>query len=556
MLYYFHPFYIFGEVERNMKRKIVGILICMLMIATAIPAVGSLKNSMINATIPSAPLASKAANWTEIQNLLPSDGAANNYFGGSVSIDGDYALIGAENDDDNGAQSGSAYVFVHNGSTWTQQAKILAFDGEAGDNFGHSVSLSGNTAIIGAPYEDTYGEDFGAAYVFTRSGTTWTYKQKLYGRPRPAYFGLSVSLDGDTALFGTPTDNWYPGYNAGMVNWYTRSGDTWTDKGGFIPSDAAIGRYFGFSVSLDSNTALIGAPLDGSSAGIGNGSAYVFTRSGDTWTQRQKLLPSDSVLNDGFGMSVSLDGNTALIGTPNWIPYPQTSGPGYAYVFSNNGTTWTQQAKLSAQDGTKGDLFGMSISLDGDTALIGAPWDDDNGTSSGSAYVFTRTGTTWTQQQKLTASDGTAGDGFGCSVSLLSDTAFIGANLNDDNGANSGSAYIFVRETDTEPPIVNITRPKGIYLFDKEIIPLPSLNFALVVGKVTIIAEANDTQSGIEKVEFYVDNSLGATITTEPYQWLWNTSTGLFGKHTIYVKAFDNAGNEANSTTVNVWRFF
>ena len=259
-------------------------------------------------------------NWTEIQRLLSLDHAAGDAFGVSVSLYGDTALIGATGDDDNGNKSGSAYVFTDTGTNWTQQAKLLASDGAKGDCFGNSVSLDRDTALIGASNDDDYGDASGSAYVFARNGTTWTQQAKL------------------------------------------------------LASDGTAWYYFGYSVSLDGYTALIGAR-------------------GDDYTM------------------------------------------GSAYVFTGTGTNWTQQAKLVASSNRNDDFFGFSVSLDGDTALIGAIYDDDNGPDSGSAYVFIRTGTTWTQQAKLLDLDGAAWDKFGWSVSLYRDTALIGKINN--------SAYVF-----------------------------------------------------------------------------------------------------------------
>jgi hypothetical protein len=319
-----------------MKKKIIGMFVCMLLIATAVPAVESLKNSAINSTVPSPPLTSMAAKWTEKQKFLASDAAAGDYFGGSVSLDGDTALIGAAWDDDNGISSGSAYVFTRTGTNWTQQAKLLASDGVTGDYFGVSVSLSGDTALIGADGDDDNGASSGSAYVFTRTGTTWTQQQKL------------------TASDGVAED-----------------------------------RFAG-SVSLAGDTALIGAYRDDDN-GVDSGSAYVFTRTGTTWTQQQKLTASDGVAEDRFAGSVSLAGDTALIGA--YRDDDKGVDSGSAYVFTRTGTTWTQQQKLTASDGVAEDYFGFSVSLAGDTALIGAPLAGNNGV--GSAYVFTRTGNTW-----------------------------------------------------------------------------------------------------------------------------------------------------------------
>ena len=270
-------------------------------------------------------------DWNEQDKLLPSDGAAFDFFGGSVSIDGDYAIIGAS-DDDNGDASGSAYIFKRSGTTWTEQDKLLASDGAAFDFFGVSVSIDGDYAIIGAYGDADNGQDSGSAYIFTRSGTTWTEQAKL------------------------------------------------------LPSDGTTDDFFGWSVSIDGDYAIIGACFDGDN-GYESGSAYVFKRDGTTWTEQAKLLPSDGAAEDWFGFSVSIDGDYAIIGAPADDSNGYFSGS--AYVFTRSGTNWNEQDKLLASDGAEGDLFGWSVSIDGGYAIIGASDDDDNGQDSGSAYIFT-----------------------------------------------------------------------------------------------------------------------------------------------------------------------
>ena len=205
-------------------------------------------------------------------------------------------------------------------------------------------------------------------------------------------------------------------------------------------SDGAEGDSFGNSVALDGDTALVGAYRD-NDRGLSSGSAYFFTRSGGLWTQQQKLTASDGAEGDSFGNSVALDGDTALVGA--YIDDDRGSESGSAYFFTRSGGVWTQQQKLTASDGAEGDSFGSSVALDGDTALVGAYGDDDLGSNSGSAYIFTRSGGVWTQQAKLTALDGAAWDSFGYSVALDGDTVLVGANGDDDLGSNSGSVYFF-----------------------------------------------------------------------------------------------------------------
>ncbi|MSQ08671.1 MAG: hypothetical protein EXR44_05165, partial [Dehalococcoidia bacterium] len=212
---------------------------------------------------------------------------------------------------------------------------------------------------------------------------------------------------------------------------------TWTQQQKLTASDGAANDFFGYSVAVSGDTAVVGAWGDDSA----KGSAYVFTRSGSTWTQQQKLTASDGAAIDYFGYSVAVSGDTAVVGA-----YGDDSYKGSAYVFTRSGSTWTQQQKLTASDGAANDYFGGSVAVSGDTAVVGAYGDDSE---KGSAYVFTRSGSTWTQQQKLTASDGAANDFFGWSVAVSGDTAVVGARSDD---SSKGSAYMFVMHTATATP--------------------------------------------------------------------------------------------------------
>lgn len=416
------------------------------MIATAVPAVTSIKDDARNATTPSNPQTCMAGDWTEIQKLLASDGVADAAFGGGFSLDGDTAIIGACGDDDYGHWSGSAYVFIRNGTTWIQQAKLLPSDGGAVDaQFGGYLDLDGDTVIIGAFWDDDNGNHSGSAYVFTRAGTVWTEQQKLLPADGVAdmQFGISIDLDGDTVLIGANRDD-DNGNRSGSAYIYTRTGTTWTQQAKLIASDGATEERFGIDVALEGDTAMIGSETPDN--GDYSGSVYVFTRTGTIWTEQQKLLASDGAAGDWFGFAIALDGDTALFAAS----YDDDKGAqsGSAYIFTRTGSTWTEQQKLNASDGAVGDHFSeFAVALDGDTAIIGAYMDDDMGSASGSAYVFTRTGTTWTEVQKLTASDGAAGDYFSqYGVTLDGDTAFIGAWFDDNaNGVDAGSAYVFTK---------------------------------------------------------------------------------------------------------------
>ena len=251
------------------------------------------------------------------------------------------------------------------------------------------------------------------------------------------YFGYSVSVDGHTMVIGT-----LPFYfNSGSVYVYTHSGGTWTEQQKLTASDAAIFDGFGNSVSIEGDTIVIGAYGDDGSSG----SAYVFTHSGGTWTEQQKLTASDAAGGDVFGYAVSVDGDSIVIGAR--LDDDDAGNSGSAYVFTRSGTTWTEQQKLTASDAAGGDGFGNAVSVDGDSIVIGAYYDDDDAGNSGSAYVFTRSGTTWTEQQKLTASDAAKYDGFGHAISVDRNTILIGADGYSDH--YSGSAYVFTRSGTT-----------------------------------------------------------------------------------------------------------
>jgi uncharacterized repeat protein (TIGR02543 family) len=269
---------------------------------------------------------------------------------------------------------------------WSQQAKLTASDPAANDFFGYAVAVDGDTAVIGAVWDDEGSVDSGSAYIFTHSGGVWSQQAKL------------------------------------------------------TASDPATNDFFGFAVAVDGDTAVIGV-LQDDDDGVSSGSAYVFSRSGEVWSQQTKLTATDAAGGDVFGNAVAVNGDTAVIGA-----YRDDDGgvdSGSAYIFTRSGTTWSQQAKLTASDAAAGDYFGRSVAVSGDTAVIGAYWDDDGGNESGSAYVFSRNGGVWSQQAKLTASDPAANDFFGYAVAVSGDTAVIGAHLDDDGSSGSGSAYVF-----------------------------------------------------------------------------------------------------------------
>ncbi|MDI3287363.1 MYXO-CTERM sorting domain-containing protein [Polyangium sp. 15x6] len=370
--------------------------------------------------------------------LVANDGAASDYLGYSAALSGDTALVGAPDDDDNGTDSGSAYVFVRSNGVWTQQAKLLANDGAVSDNFGFSVALSGETALVGAFRDDDKGGLSGSAYVFVRSNGVWTQQAKLLANDGAVNdeFGYSVALSEEMALVGAFGDD-----NKGSAYVFVRNGGAWTQQAKLVASDGAVEDYFGHSVALSGDTALVGAYWD-DDKGNNAGSAYVFVRSNGVWAQQAKLVANDGAVEDNFGFSVAVSGETALVGA--YGDDDKGTESGSAYVFVRSDGAWTQQAKLVANDGQEADLLGVSVAVSGETALVGAYRDDDKGAYSGSAYVFVRSNGVWAQQAKLLANDGALNNEFGRSVALSGATALVGAYGNSEKASYAGAAYVFV----------------------------------------------------------------------------------------------------------------
>ncbi len=369
--------------------------------------------------------AAASGSSSQQAELTASDGGVYDSFGWAVSIYGSTAVVGALSGN---SGTGAAYVFVRSGSTWSQQAELTPSDGFGGDDFGVSVAISGSTVLVGSPYSTAAG----LAYVFVRSGSTWSQQAELTAADGGAWdaFGEAVALSGSTAVIGAPSHN----SDAGAAYVFVQSGVSWSQEDELTAADGASGDYFGSSVSVSSapvslsrSTVVVGAPSKNSSTGA----AYVFVQSGTSWPQQAELA-GDGAKYAQFGVSVAVSGATAVVGEIG------TSGnPGAAYVFVQSGTSWPQEAKLTASDGAAGDAFGLSVAIYHYTAVIGAPYHNSD---AGAAYVFVRSGVSWSQSAELIASDRASGDHFGSAVAIYGPSAIVGAPLKK---RETGAAYVF-----------------------------------------------------------------------------------------------------------------
>jgi len=318
---------------------------------------------------------------TSSMPLLPADGTPDDQFGWSIAVDGDTAVVGAWKDSDAGDRHGSVYVFARSGETWALETKLLAADVQTLHRYGWAVGVSGDTIVVGAFGDGTNGVNSGAAYIYTRTDTGWAQQAKLFA------------------------------------------------------SDARSNLEFGRDVAIDADTVVIGAPGDFGDA------AYVFTRDGTAWSQQARLTngAAPTLLSD-FGFSVDISADTVVVGD-----YIADDFAGAAYVFTRDAGVWSLQGELIGQEVAPADVFGRDVAIDGDTVIVGAYEDDNNGTRSGSAFIFHRTGSAWAQQAWLLPGDGNTGDFFGVQVDIDAERCVVGSINSDDAGDNAGSVYVYAR---------------------------------------------------------------------------------------------------------------
>ncbi len=397
--------------------------------------------------------------WENAHKSLPVDGEPSNHFGSSVAISGDLAIVGVPDDDEYGPHSGSVYLIEV--STGRQIFKLNVTDQSAYDYFGSAVAIDGSIAVIGAPFHRNRKNSTGAAYVIDLTTSQLISILRPVNGNDNGGFGSSVAIHGNRALIGAPDQN-NEGIESGAA--YIFNINTGRQLHKLQAPDGSDGDSFGTAVALNGKVAIIGADNDDTINGPSSGSAYLFNVT--TGRFISLLVPEDGESRDQFGFAVGVSANLAIIGAR--FDDDNGTGSGSAYVFDI--TTGRQITKLLATDGRAGDSFGISVAIHGNHALVGATGTDDNGYTSGSAYIFETT--TGRQLQKLLAPDGTVSDRFGLSVALGRNNAVIGATGDtNENGQSSGSAYFFRNQTSdyllsvTPDPLV--AGQEGIFTISK-----------------------------------------------------------------------------------------
>jgi len=380
--------------------------------------------------------------------LLPTQGEDDDRFGFSVAMAGDSALIGAPlADTPAGMNAGRAAVFHRRSDGWRHAATLVPEDGGADELFGWSVALDDGLALIGAKGVTGPNTEYpGAAYVFSARDESWQQTATLV--PDDAVggdtVGCSVTLTDDTALIGAADTDTAAGGKAGAAYVFERHGDRWQEAATLTPADAASAQLFGRSVAIEADTAVITAPNDFDRQGVGEGAAYVFERTDGGWVEQQRLAPADEMTWEVFGATLALAEETAVMGSPNdGTDHPNLSA-GSVWVYERTGDGWTLETRLVASDRDKDDLFGSGVAVADDTIVVGAMGDEDpNGRFGGSVYLFERTGGEWRQQEKLAPENGGSDEQFGRTVTLSDGTILIGADKAAVDGAATGAAYVY-----------------------------------------------------------------------------------------------------------------
>ncbi|MEH0021036.1 MAG: cohesin domain-containing protein [Desulfobacter sp.] len=363
-----------------------------------------------------------------VLKVWPNDGSKNKNFGHAVSIDGEYAAISAPGSKVHNVDPDGVSIYKKDGSSWVESTKLWGSDELQNREFGRSVSISEEYVVIGTWF---------SPYVFKRDGDTWTEQIRLF-KPGNQYIGNGpIAIDGDyiaAAAFGGPYI-------------FKQQGDTWINQTMLLTTDGAFAENYLTSISIDGEYLIVG--VSGTDfIGTNAGSAYIFKRDGDTWTEQAKLTAFDGFAYDYFGASVSISGNYAVVGAPNdddnrgdWQgDHPQDFNSGSAYVFKREGDTWRHHGKLTPSDVAESDFAASTASIDGDYVVIGSSRHKNGSVESGASWIFKQEDGVWIEYARLTATNWNEVR-FGNDVAIDGNYILSGAPWSGVNGEHSGSAY-------------------------------------------------------------------------------------------------------------------
>jgi hypothetical protein len=483
--------------------------------------------------------------WGLVQKLTASDATEYDSFGSSVAISGDTIVVGAENAGSGGIfsppPSGSAYVFARNQGgpdNWGQVGRLVALYEPPGIDFGCSVGISGDTVVVGAMADPIFGVGVlraGAAYIFERNSygvDLWGYVQTLSASDpeEDDWFGYSVAISGDAVVVGSLLDD-DAGSDSGSAYVFERNhggADNWAQVQKLVASDAEVEDYFGYRVAISGDTIVVGSPEDDDACPLDpecdSGSAYVFRRGGIEWEQQAKPTADDGASDDSFGFSVSLSGDTAVVGA-----YMKNTQTGAAYVLERNQDgveEWGRVQTLTASGVAPYDWLGYSVSLSRDTAVVGAPGDESG---RGTAYVFERnqggSADNWGEVAVLSVTvKADAGDNFGWAVAISGDTAVVGAPQDD---ANRGRAYVFERNQGGSADNWGQVAVLSATLYAD---PTDNFGWAVAISGDTIVVGAPGDDSDYGAAYVFERNQGGADQWGQVHRQPGSVTSGEFGR--------------------------
>lgn len=385
--------------------------------------------------------APKAHAQCQTARLIAGDTTiANEKYGAALALSQDTLAIGAKGAKSGAFSSGAAYIYQHSGSAWPFQQRLAPNPIRSGMEFGASIAIDGDACIVGSPMDHPGLASAGAAYIFRRSGSTWTQEARLLA-PDPQIgdqFAVSCAISGNLAVVGVPFKSDIS-LQAGCAYIYERIDGVWSEGVRIDAHDGVDAAFFGSSVACAPGLVIIGAINKFTGNGGGQGAVYIYRKSGSNWVRDPRLTPADAAPGDSFGSFVSLSGSALLIGAYG-VDAQAGTDQGAAYIYRAIGPNWTLESKLFASNAAPGDLFGSTGSISGDRALVGAYHAGD---SQGTGYLYSRSGTLWPESARLFASDPAADSAFSIGAAIDGTAIALGAQFVDGPQSNSGAAYLY-----------------------------------------------------------------------------------------------------------------
>jgi MYXO-CTERM domain-containing protein len=377
------------------------------------------------------------STWSETAQLVASDRQGGDYYGVSVAIDADTAVVGATSEDDGGQGAGAAYVYERSAGAWSQAAKLTASNASAADSFGRRVTVDGARLAVTAPKQGYFNFDQGgAAYLFEQTGSGWVEQQIVTSLDRNTVdrFGSGLALSGASLLIGASQHD-EVGSDSGAGYLFDHDGTGWSQTDELLPPTGERHNVYSGGIDISGDTVIVGSRHD-SKRDYHAGAAHAYEHDGSSWGPNTRIDDGSGGTDHRFGSATAVDADIMAIGQPTAQSYVR--GTVFLYERTSNGA-WSQSGSINGDD-VEADRFGMALDLELRRLAVGAPWDADGG----AVYVFDQSLVgSWTQSARLIPADNAQYDGFGSAVDLGSGQLIAGATGHAPSGTETGVAYVF-----------------------------------------------------------------------------------------------------------------